>query len=308
VNFGGSRDSVVIIGYTPRQDEDMQINFNEVDGDYFGALGLQILDGQALPTTRSATARSRTTGGPVPVVVNAAMARRYWQGKRAVGRQFYLGDETGPLAEIVGVAADAKYRSMREAVLPSFYVPLSTQQVRDGSWHVRVAGDPDAALPGLRRAIAEADPLVPVTRSVTLSGQRSMNITDDRLAMSIGVVLAAAAMLLAGVGLFGAMSQLVGHRTREIGVRLALGDSPSGVGRLVLRQAMGIALAGSALGLLLALWATSVTATRLYGVGRFDPISFTGAAVVLTAVALASAFTPARRAARVDPVHALRNE
>ena len=308
VNFGGSRDSVVIIGYTPRQDEDMQINFNEVDGDYFGALGLQILDGQALPTTRSATARSRTTGGPVPVVVNAAMARRYWQGKRAVGRQFYLGDETGPLAEIVGVAADAKYRSMREAVLPSFYVPLSTQQVRDGSWHVRVAGDPDAALPGLRRAIAEADPLVPVTRSVTLSGQRSMNITDDRLAMSIGVVLAAAAMLLAGVGLFGAMSQLVGQRTREIGVRLALGDSPSGVGRLVLRQAMGIALAGSALGLLLALWATSVTATRLYGVGRFDPISFTGAAVVLTAVALASAFTPARRAARVDPVHALRNE
>ena len=301
VNFGGSRDSVVIIGYTPRKDEDMQMNFNEVAGDYFGALGLQILDGQALPTTRR-------TGGPIPAVVNATMARRYWQSKRAVGQQFYLGDETGPLAEIVGVAADAKYRSMREAVLPSFYVPLSTQQVRDGSWHVRVAGDPDAALSGLRRAIAEADPLVPVTRSVTLRGQQSMNITDDRLAMSIGVVLAAAAMLLAGVGLFGAMSQLVGQRTREIGVRLALGDSPSGVGKLVIRQAMGIALVGSALGLLLALWATSVTAARLFGVGRFDLLSFTGAALVLTAVAVISALTPARRAARVDPVYALRND
>jgi predicted permease len=301
VNFGGSRDSVSIPGYTPRADEDMQINFNEVAGDYFGALGIQILDGQALPMTR-------TNGGPIPVVVNETMARRYWPGGRAVGQQFRLGDETGPLVDIVGVAADAKYRSMREAVLSSFYLPLSSQQVRDGSWHIRVAGDPDAALPALRRAVAEADPRVPVTRSVTLRGQQSMNITDDRLAMSIGVVLAAAAMLLAGVGLFGAMSQLVGQRTREIGVRLALGDSPSGIGRLVLGQAMGIAIGGSALGLLLALWATSLTAARLYGVGRFDPVSFAGAAVVLTAVALASAFTPARRAARVDPVHALRNE
>jgi ABC-type antimicrobial peptide transport system permease subunit len=197
---------------------------------------------------------------------------------------------------------------MREEVRPSFYLPLPTEQVRDGVWHVRVAGDPGVALPGLRRALAAADPAVPVTSMLTLRGQQSMNITDDRVAMTIGVVLAFAALLLAGVGLFAAMSQLVGQRTREIGVRLALGASPPGIGRLVLGQAMGIALVGSALGLVLALWATSFTAARLFGVGRFDPISFTGAAFVLTAVAVASALTPARRAARVDPVNALRHD
>lgn len=302
VSFGGSRTTISVQGYMPRADEDMEINLNEVAGDYFGALGIPLVDGQALPPPRAG-------GGPMPAVINTTMARRYWSGKRAVGQNFYLGpDATAPLVEVVGVAADAKYHSVREAVQPSFYLPLGNRQARDGSWHVRVAGDPDAALPALRRAVAEADPVVPVTRTLTLRGQQRMNITDDRLAMSIGVALAAAAMLLAGVGLFGAMSQLVGQRTREIGVRLALGASPPGIGRLVLGQAMAIALAGSAVGLLLAFWATSFTAARLFGVGRFDPVSFTGAAVVLTAVAAVSAFTPARRAARVDPVHALRNE
>src|SRR5688572_22365463 len=284
VNFGGSRMTLTVPGYTPQPDEEMEINYNEVAGDYFGALGMSIIDGQGMPS-------SRPQGGPRPAVINQTMPRRYWQHAKAVGQHFELGGDTkGPLVEVVGVVADAKYRSMREDVQPSFYLPVSSQQVRDGSWHVRVAGDPDAALPALRRALAEADPLVPVTSALTLRGQQSNNITDDRLAMSIGVALASAAMLLAGVGLFGAMSQLVGQRTREIGVRLALGASPPGIGRLVLRQALSIALAGSALGLVLALWATSFTANRLFGVGRFDVVSFAGAALVLTAVAVLSAF------------------
>jgi predicted permease len=302
VNFGGSRMTLTVPGYTPQPDEDMEINYNEVTTDYFAVLGISMMDGQGMPSLRP-------KAGPIPSVINHTMARRYWPNARAVGQHFHLGgDTTGPLVEVFGVVADAKYRSMREDVQPSFYLPVSSQQVRDGAWHVRVAGDPDAALPGLRHALTEADPLVPVTSALTLRGQQSNNITDDRLAMSIGVALASAAILLAGVGLFGAMSQLVGQRTREIGVRLALGASPPGIGRLVLGQALGIALAGSAIGLVLALWATSFTAARLFGVGRFDPVSFAGAALVLTMVAVLSAFTPARRAARVDPVHALRHE
>jgi len=302
VNFGGSRMTLTVPGYAPQGDEDMEINYNEVAGDYFGALGIPLVDGQALP-------RVRPEGGPIPSVINHTMARRYWPGTRAVGKYFHLGDDTtAPMVEVVGVVADAKYRSMREEVGPSFYLPLATQQVRDGSWHVRVAGDPGGALPALRRALVDADPVVPITSALTLRGQQSMNITDDRLAMTIGVVLAASALILAGVGLFGAMSQLVGQRTREIGVRLALGASPPGIGRLVLGQAMSIAVAGSVLGLVLALWATSLTASRLFGVGRFDIVSFAGAALVLTAVAVVSALTPARRAARVDPVNALRHD
>ena len=302
VNLGGSRMTLTVPGYTVQPDEDMEVNYNEVAGDYFGALGMSIIDGQGMLS-------SRPQGAPRPTVINQTMARRYWPNTRAVGQHFHLGGDTsGPLAEVVGVVADAKYRSMREDVLPSFYVPIARQQVRDGSWHVRLAGDPAAALPALRRALAEADPLVPVTSALTLRGQQSNNITDDRLAMSIGVALASAAMLLAGVGLFGAMSQLVGQRTREIGVRLALGASPPGIGRLVLRQALAIAMTGSALGLVMALWSTSFTANRLFGVGRFDIVSFAGAALVLTVVAVASALTPARRAARVDPVNALRHD
>jgi predicted permease len=302
VNFGGSRTTLTVPGYTPQPDEEMEINYNEVAGDYFGALGMSMLDGGGMPALRP-------LAGTIPSVINYAMARKFWPNARAVGQHFHLGaDTTGPLVEVAGVVADAKYRSMREEVQPSFYLPVTRQQVRDGSWHVRVAGDPSAALPVLRRALAEADPLVPVTSALTLRGQQGNNITDDRLAMSIGVALASAAMLLAGVGLFGAMSQLVGQRTREIGVRLALGASPPGIGRLVLRQALSIALAGSALGLVLALWATSFTANRLFGVGRFDIVSFAGAAVALTVVAIASALTPARRAARVDPVNALRHD
>lgn len=301
VNFGGSRVSVAIPGYTAQPDEDMEINYNDVAGDYFGALGMTMVDGRP-------ELQPRPPGAPIPSVINHTMARRYWPAARAVGQQFRLGDNSGPVVEVVGVVADAKYRSMREEVQPSFYMPVSSAQVRDGSWHVRVAGDPGAVLPAIQRAVSEGDPLVPVTSALTLRGQQSNNITDDRLAMSIGVALASAAMLLAGVGLFGAMSQLVGQRTREIGVRLALGASPPGIGRLVLGQAMRIALAGSALGLVLALWATSFTAARLFGVGRFDPVSFSGAAVVLTLVAAAAALTPARRAARVDPVNALRHD
>ncbi len=294
--------TVTVPGYSPQPDEEMEINYNEVTSDYFGALGMSMMDGKVMPSLRP-------QAGPVPAVINNTMARRFWPNARAVGQPFHLGgDTTGPLVEVVGVVADAKYRSMREDVQPSFYLPISSQQVRDGSWHVRVAGDPDAALPALRRALADADPLVPITSALTLRGQQSNNITDDRLAMSIGVALASAAMLLAGVGLFGAMSQLVGQRTREIGVRLALGASPPAIGRLVLRQALSIALTGSALGFVLALWATSFTANRLFGVGRFDVVSFAGAALVLAAVAVASALTPARRAARVDPVNALRHD
>lgn len=178
----------------------------------------------------------------------------------------------------------------------------------DGVFHVRLTGSPSSTLPALRQALVDLSPGVPITQVRTLQAQIDVNLTDDRVAMAIGSVLASAALLLAGIGLFSAMAHMVGQRTREIGVRVALGATGGGIQRLVFRHALAITLSGAALGLGLAAWATSFTAARLYGVSRFDFLSFLVAAVVLAAVAIGSALIPARRASRVDPVDALRHD
>jgi predicted permease len=315
VNVGGSRMTVFIPGYTPQPAEDMEINYNSVTGAYFDAMGIPLLDGAALPVrlqlppAPAAIAPGAAPAAPVQVVVNETMASRYWPNRRAVGQRFYLGaDATGQPADVIGLVPDAKYRAVREDPRPSFYVPLSSRQALDGVFHVRVAGSPSAAIPALRQTLLDLAPGVPLTQVHTLRSQLDLNITDDRLAMTIGAVLAGAAILLAGVGLFSAMAHMVGSRTREIGVRVALGATGGGIQRLVLRHALLITLTGATLGLGLAAWATSITASRLYGVGRFDAASFAGAALMLAAVAIASAVVPARRASRVDPVIALRHD
>jgi ABC-type antimicrobial peptide transport system permease subunit len=226
-----------------------------------------------------------------------------------VGQRFYLGDvATGQPVEVLGLVADVKYRDMREEPRPSFYLSLAPQQALDGVFHVRVMGSPSSTLPALRQALVDVSPSVPITQVRTLQTQIDVNITDDRVAMAIGTVLASAALLLAGIGLFSAMAHMVGQRTREIGVRVALGATGAGIQRLVFRHALVITLVGGLVGLGLAAWATSFTASRLYGVGRFDVVSFAVAAAVLAAVAIASALIPARRAARLDPVDALRHD
>lgn len=297
---GGSRQTIAVPGYTPAPEEDMEVNYNVVAGDYFGAMGIELREGNPLSAGAAA-------GGPIPVVVNSTMASRYWRGARAVGRRFWLGSAAdGDAAEVVGVAADAKYRAVREDPRPSFYLPLEPRAAMNGVFHVRANSSPAAMVPALRRALAEVDAAVPITSARTLSAQLDRNITDDRLAMTIGLSLAASALLLAGIGLFGAMAHMVGQRTREIGVRVALGATGTSIRRLVLRQALAIACIGTALGLCLALWAANLTASRLYEVGRFDPASFVVAAAILLGVAVASALAPAHRASRVDPVDALR--
>ena len=320
VNTEGSRMLITVPGYTPEPQEDMEINYNTVTGAYVDAMGMRLLDGAALPPNPAAPppptpATTTPASGPPPVLpllqgmVNETMARRYWPGSRAVGQRFYLGDiETGQPVEVIGLVADVKYREMREEPRPSFYLSLTPRQAMDGVFHVRLMGSPSSTLPALRQALVDLSPSVPITQVRTLQTQIDVNLTDDRVAMSIGSVLAAAALLLAGIGLFSAMAHMVGQRTREIGVRVALGATGAGIQRLVFRHALAITVSGAVLGLGLAAWATSFTAARLYGVSRFDFLSFGGAALVLAAVAIASALIPARRASRVDPVDALRHD
>jgi predicted permease len=319
VNSGGSRQTITVPGYTPQPQEDMEINYNTVSGAYFDSMGIRVIDGTALPlrpvpppAPPVGTLTATGARPPLPLlqgVVNETMARRYWPKARAVGQRFYLGNiETGQPVEVIGLAADVKYRDMREEARPSFYLSLAPRQALAGVFHVRLMGSPSNMLPALRQALVDLSPGVPITQVQTLQTQIDANITDDRVAMTIGTVLAGAALLLAGIGLFSAMAHMVGQRTREIGVRVALGATGGGIQRLVFRHALSITLAGTMLGLGLAAWATSFTASRLFGVTRFDAFSFGAAALVLAAVAIASALIPARRASRVDPVEALRHD
>jgi ABC-type antimicrobial peptide transport system permease subunit len=158
----------------------------------------------------------------------------------------------------------------------------------------------------LRIALAQVDPAVPITRARTLREQAAVNVNDDRLAMTIATALAGAALLLAAVGLYGAMAFAVGQRSREIGVRLALGATPAEVRRVVLRQGVAIALAGSAAGIGLGLLFARAVAHRLFGVAPADAATIAASVGLLAAVALLATWLPARRAAAVNPAAALR--
>ncbi len=297
VGFGGSRMTVVVPEYTPAADEDMELNYNLVGGDYFAAMGINLVDGRPFQPEDA---------GRAVAIINETMARRYWPDGQAVGREMFAGSPD-PVT-IIGIARDAKYRMLREEPRPSFYVPLTPDALRGGVFHVRTARAPEAALPELRRALTEVSRTVPVTDARTLRSQTEANITDDRVAMTIGVSLAGAAVLLAAVGLFGAMTYQVSRRTREMGIRVALGAAPPRLLSLVLRQGLTLALMGGAAGLVLSVWTTGAIEARLFRVSAFDTWSFGLALALLTAIALAATVLPARRAARVDPMVALRDD
>jgi predicted permease len=301
LGFGGSRMSITVPGYQPAGGEDMEINNNIVSPGYFEATGIRLAGGRAFTD-------GDRRGAPLVAIVNETMAARYWRGRNPVGARFHLGDETGPSVEVVGVAGDVKYRMMREAPRPSFYRPLAQTNALDGVIHVRTHGDPGAMLPTLRFALAAVDPAVPIITMRTLRDQATINVTDERLAMLIGVTLGIAALLLAAIGLYGAMSYTVSQRTRELGVRISLGASVGGIARLILRQAMSLSLAGAALGTGLAIALARLVESRLYGIAASDPPTIAVAIALLAAIALAASWIPARRASRIDPVHALRGE
>ncbi len=299
LSFAGSRTSIQIAGYTPKPNEDMQMNFVRITPSYFATMGIPLLQGRAFDD------RDRA-GQPEGIIVNETMARTFWPGGHAVGKFVRFGNNDPFNVEVIGVVPDAHYRMVREKPHPSFYVPLAQWRSDQGVIHVRWASGASLRLDELRRVVAAVNPAVPVTRVHTLVEQVERNLADERTAMTVGMTLATVALLLATAGLYATMAFLVGRRTREIGVRMALGARTSEVRSLVLREGVGLAIVGVAIGVALAIWLGQALQSRLYGVGAMDLVSFSSAAVTLTIAALLASWLPARRASRVDPVVALR--
>ena len=246
---------------------------------------------------------------PPVAIVSETFARHYFGGddQSAVGRRF----ETGGLHfTIVGVVGDIKIRSLSEPDAPYFYVPLARAYgpATGFAVHVRTAGDPLAVLPAVRRVIREMDPAVATDVAIPLAQYTDAALFPRRIAAAFGATLGAVSALLAVFGLYGVLSDWVSQRTREIGVRMALGAARGDVVGLVLRHALALTLAGLAIGLAAALAVGRLLGGLLLGVGPADPATFVLVAAALTLLSLVAAYLPARRAVRVNPIQALRAE
>ena len=283
----------------PNDDAMPIIDINIVTPGYLRTVGTKLLAGRDLTDADVESAK------PV-VLVSKALADKYWPGQNPLGK--HIGAISSPAAEVVGVIANAKYRTLREEDHPLVLMPLWQMHMSSVGVVVRTTLYGRAAQALIRNAVAELDPNVPVYRSSTVEQRLGDALAQERL---VGVLLAAfgaLALLLSAAGLFALISFVVRSRTREWGIRIAIGARPGDVTRLVQARAARIALAGSALGLGGALVLTRYLQSLLFGVQPTDPVSFAAATALLFAVALVAGYLPARAATRTDPVTSLRTE
>jgi putative ABC transport system permease protein len=269
--------------------------------EYFRALGIRLLQGRGFLEGDRANA-------PKVAVVSEAALRLLELGTNPIGRRIRIPGDTGAAAwrTIVGIAGDIHYRDLRRAT-PTIYLP-SRQFFFQGLFAVRIQGSLRALLPALNRALHDADPAASVASSQTMTelvaGQRAL----PRFTALLLSGFAIAALVLAAIGLYGLTAAAVRADTREIGVRMALGATPARLGREILRRALGVSVAGAAVGLVGALAGARLLRSLLFEVSPTDPITLGAVSALLVAVALAAAYLPARRAMRIDPAQALRAE
>jgi predicted permease len=310
VNVQGGAGPIIRDGDgPPPPNQSKPVNYNVVSANYFQTMGTRLLFG------RDFTEADRQ-GAPRAAILNAHMARTlYGREDAAVGKRFRIGGLDAPVLEIVGVAQDGHYFSLREASLPWIFfptLPAETHDTQDGMRtfivRARSARDVPAVAAGLRAAVQSLDPRVPVSELMTDHGHLAFALYLQRLVVGLGSILAALALLLATMGIYSVMTYTVSQRTREIGIRMALGGRVGDVLGLVLGQGLGLTLFGVGLGALGAWALTRFFASALYGISATDPLTFLGSTALLVGVALLATLLPARRAAKVDPMVALRYE
>ena len=244
-------------------------------------------------------------GSPAVVVVNETMAAQLFPGEEPLGRRVHLFNRP-PAREIVGIAKDIKYNQVGENPTPFMYLPLEQSYASQVTVQVRAAGDPDALLGTVRRELQAVEPTMPLLNVNIYRTVVATSLWAPRMGASLLSVFGLLALGLAAIGLYGVMSYNVGQRTREIGIRMALGAGASDVRRMIVRQGLALTLGGVAVGLAVAFGLSWLVTSLLFGVSGADPLTFVAVPVGLVAVAVAATLLPARRASRVDPVESLR--
>jgi putative ABC transport system permease protein len=279
--------------------------FNYVSPGYFGTVRTPLLAGRNINDRDTKTA-------PLIAVVNETLARRFFPNGEALGKYFRIHADPGkpePPIQIVGLVKDAKYESLREEAHPTAYFPIAqvTEPVEEQVFELRTAMHPSALITSVQEAVAGVSKAVPLDFG-TLAEQVDDSLVQERLLATLSTFFGALALLLAMIGLYGALSYLVAQRQREFGIRMALGAPRDSILRLVMRDAMIVLAGGLAAGACLALAAVGVLQKMLFGLAPHDTFTFIGAIAVLAAVAIIAGYLPARRATRVDPMVALRYE
>ncbi len=286
-------------GVTPPQGRNrFDAGFNSVGPDYFGTMGIPLVAGREFTVQDG-------VGAPGVVIVNEVIAATVWPGQDAIGKQVRVSGVDGT---VVGVARNATYYNLGEEPRAQFYIPTLQDDGFSTAFLVRTAGLPLASLRSVQNEINTLDPNLAVSRTLTMEDALDSEIGRYRVSATLVSLFGFLALLLATVGLYGVLSYLVVQRTREIGIRVALGATRASVGATVLARGMKLAAAGIVIGVAGALVSAKFVTSFLYGISPRDPVTFVIVPIVLMAVACVASFLPARRATLVDPMVALRSD
>jgi predicted permease len=292
-----SSSPIAVDGYQPPPDEQPIVQYNEVGPDYFTTVGIALVSGREF--TRADDEKS-----VLVAIVNETMAAKYWLGRNPIGERLQV---KGRWLQVIGMAKDSKYQSVRETPKPFFYVPLRQNFDRDPGLYIRTRLSPEAMTAALTREVHAIDRNVALFEVITLQEQVDRSTSPQLVAVTLVGVLGGLALLLAAIGLYGVMSYAVSQSTRELGLRMALGATPSHLLRLVMSRGLALTAAGIVGGTAVALASTRLLGYLLYNVSPRDPLSFGSAFLVITLASLAACFLPAWRATRTDPLQALRD-
>src|SRR5437868_519778 len=293
-----SSTPIGVDGYEPPPNEQHTAEYNEVSPDYFAPLGIPLISGREFT-------RADDENAARVAIVNQTMIARYWRGRNPIGQRLQV---KGNWVQVVGVVKDSKYCSMDEAPRPFFYVPLRQYFSKEPDIHIRTTQPLQTVQTALIREVRALDPNLAVYEMITLQEQVERSTSHELVAVALVALFGGLALLLASIGLYGVMSYTVSQSTRELGLRMALGASPSKVLRLVLSRGLLLTTTGIIIGVALALLLTRLLGNLLYQVSPRDPLAFAAAFAVMTLASAAACFLPAWRATRTDPMRALRAE
>ncbi|HVA18282.1 MAG TPA: ABC transporter permease [Candidatus Dormibacteraeota bacterium] len=291
-------------GYAMHPDEDTNVQYDYVGPNYFSTMGIPLIAGREF--TEADTAKSQKV-----IIINEKLARRFFAGRNPMGLHIAqgAGNKVHPDMEIIGVVADSKWDGPRDTIQPFLYEPYAQNPLLGVlMFYVRTERDPAQMAATLHATMEQLDPNLPVNNMRTLTAQIDDEMFNDRLVAVLSISLALLAALLAALGLYGVLSYVVARRTREIGIRMALGGQRADILRLVLGQGAQLTVIGGVVGIVAALVLARLMSSLLFGVSANDPLTFVAVAALLAIVSGAACYIPARRAVRVDPIVALRYE
>ncbi len=297
---GWDRNGIVVEGYTPQEGEKMSFDATWISADYFKSLNIPLTLG------RDFNAQDKL-GSPRVAIINEMMAQHFFPGQNAVGKR--IGLDEVPDTTIVGVVKDAKYVNLREPNRRHFYLPIMQEKnLLDLTLQVRTTGDAEAVTGAVRNQVREMDPHIPLYDVKTLAAEIDQSLIQERLVSWLTTGFGVLATLLVVIGLYGVLSFTVVRRTREIGIRVALGAQRSDVFMMVIKQGMILVFAGAIAGTLASIALSRLIGSLLFGISATNKITFAAAGIGLVLVAMLACYLPARRATKVDPLEALRYE